>query len=158
MSDQIERKKQLLEKKEERIRIEKRLLKEKEQQRRAKKLIEIGQIAGQAGIDSLDRYLLLGAFLEISTQMKEEKSQSLWKKRADEFKEGNKNAYAMHQSLSISFQADPNKEVKVKLRAAGFRWNRFRNEFVGYGDPSAIEQLLTGESFKLEVLSCLSVK
>lgn len=59
MSDQIERKKQLLEKKEERIRIEKRLLKEKEQQRRAKKLIEIGQIAGQAGIDSLDRYLLL---------------------------------------------------------------------------------------------------
>ena len=153
MSDQIERKKQLLEKKEERIRIEKRLLKEKEQQRRARKFSEIGQIAAQAGIDSLDRHLLLGAFLEISLQMKEAKSQSLWKKRADEFEEGHKNVSATRQSLSISFQADPNKEVKVKLRAAGFRWNRFRNEFVGYGDSSAVEKLLSGESFKLEALS-----
>ncbi len=149
MVDQIERKKQILERREERIRLEKKLLKEKEKQLRAKQCIEIGQIAIDSGIDLLDRHLLLGAFLEIGVKCNEQKNQVLWKERADEFI---KDRNVGSEPLSISFQADPTKEVKDKLRAAGFQWNRFRSEFVGYGEKSAVEHLLSGESFKLELL------
>ena len=147
--DRLERKKAILEKREDRIKAEKKLLKEKEQQRRAKKCFEVGQIAGKAGIDQIDKHLLLGAFLEICDKFNDLKNQDVWKNIADDFEK----ISSERKPVSISFQADPTNEVKARLRKAGFRWNRFRSEFVGYGDKSEIEHLLSGENFELEILS-----
>lgn len=66
--------------------LKEKLIKEKERQVRARRLVEIGKLAGKAEIDRLDEEVILRAFLEIAENLKEKKNNlEKWKKKQKSF-------------------------------------------------------------------------
>lgn len=147
MLNKIEEKKKKIDERIEKELLRKKMLLAKEKRKRASKFSDIGRLAYQANIDQIDEQALLGAFLEIARNMNDEKIHQ-WKNIADEFsKTQSKNSDLV---FCISFEEDPNQEIKQKLKEQKFTWNRFRKEYYGKGQRSDIENLLKGCKFKLE--------
>jgi Conjugal transfer protein TraD len=143
--EQIAKKKQDLAKLE-------RLIKEKEKQKEQKKKIktsiEIGNLASKANIDTIDRNILLGAFIEISQRCQNDECLEVWKKNARIFE---KNSESNREDLlSISFKSEIPDYVKSKLKNQKFRWNKFRKEFYGYANKQELESMLNGLEYVIE--------
>lgn len=150
MASEIEEKIKKIEAEKEKIRLKEKLIKEHEKRQRSKNFVEIGRIAGKAGIDSLDKEILLGAFIEIAQNYQDEKYKTAWKEKAINFLKGQN--VSKETPLSICFSSAPSKEIKDKLKSLGFRWNSFRKEFLGYADESALQEILVESEYKIEVL------
>lgn len=148
--NRIEAEKQKLDEKKKKIVLQERILKEKEKKQRALRFEEIGRIAVKANIDILDEHTILGAFLEISDKIKENNSIDTWKVRAEKFLQVI--AKADDSPISISFESDPSAETKSKLKDAGFKWNRFRKEYYGFGNRSEVQKLFQEAGCTIEVL------
>lgn len=144
----LELEKEKLEKKKKQLLLKEKLIKEKERQVRARRLIEIGKLAGKAEIDRLDEEVILGAFLEIAENLKEKNNLEKWKKKAKAFLENTEES--TQEPLIISFSSNPIPEIKSLLRELNFKWNNFRKEFYGYGDRKSLERALVGTDFRID--------
>jgi len=149
--NELEKKKEALKLKKSRIEHQERLIKLKERKNRTRILIEIGGIASKAGIDHLNTNTLLGAFLEIKEKEKEEGMLNRWtKKGAEAFDlDREKNG----EAVILTFESEPDKKVKTKIREAGLRWNRFRKEWQGYAKRENLEKLLKGTEHQIQTIS-----
>ncbi len=148
MSKQIDDKLAKIEERKKKLQLKEKLLKEKEKQKRARRFSDIGRIAYKADIDTFEDDILYGAFLELSSKASDEKKK--------EWEESGK-SHASKQSsdstpLSITFENVPSSVTKKMLKELGFRWNKFRKEFCGFGDQLEIEKSLSGEKYRIEVL------
>ena len=123
------------------------LLRKKKEKKEVGKLIEIGKLALQAGILSLDRETLLGAFLDIASRTTDEKTLSNWKKSGEKALLSNK------QDLIISFAEVTSNEINNLMTSHSFRWNRFRKEWYGKGEKEMLEKILEGKNAKIEVIT-----
>lgn len=145
----LELEKEKLEKKKKQLLLKEKLIKEKERQVRARRLVEIGKLAGKAEIDHLDEQVILGAFLEIAENLKEKRNLENWKQKAKAFLENAEES--IQEPLIISFASNPAPEVKFLLRELNFKWNNFRKEFYGYGDRKSIEKALAGTEYMIDL-------
>ena len=150
MSDSISAELQKIEYKKRKLQIQEKLLKEKEKQKRVRRFSLIGKIASKADIDHLDDETLLGAFLEIASNLPSEEKIEEWKNNGKSFVSNGKGSDGT--PLSVAFPNDPKPEIKKILKGLGFRWNSFRKEFYGYGRKDEIQQALSGVDFRIEVL------
>ena len=146
----LEKKKEELKLKKSRLEAQERLLKLKERKKRTRLLIEIGGLAGKANIDHLNTNTLMGAFLEIKEKEKEEKVVKRWTQKGAEAFEREKNENG--EPLVLTFEKEPERVLKGKIREAGLRWNRFRKEWQGYGVPSQLEEMLKGTGHTIKPL------
>lgn len=136
----LEEEKQKLALKKSRIEAKEKRLKEKERKVRTRRLIELGGLVSKAGIEELNNNALLGALLDIKEKLKEESAVKKWKdKGAAAFE---KDKAQNGEALIVSFDAEPQREAKDKLRNLGLRWNRFRREWQGYGKKDLLEKEL----------------
>ena len=152
----LEKKKEALKLKKSRIEHQERLLKLKERKNRTRQLIEIGGIASKAGIDHLNTNTLLGAFLEIKEKAEEEAIFKQWTKKGAEALDVLEKQNG--EPLILTFSEEPKKAVKVKIRGAGLKWNRFRREWQGYAKKAHLEKLLEGVEHQLHALGNQSSK
>lgn len=134
----------------EKLALKERMLAMKERKKRVKRFSEVGKIAYSAGIDQLDQAILLGAFLEISSQLSEKLKIDHWKRLADEF---SKEQETEKSGLIISFQNPPSDEIRTTLKEMKFRWNKFRGEYYGYGEKKLLDELLKTCQANIEVVS-----
>lgn len=147
MLNMIEEKKKKIDAQIEKNLVRKKMLIAKEKRKRASKFNNIGKLAYRANIDQLDEKALFGAFLEISTNISEEKINQ-WKEIVKkDFEIQTKN---LDQLFGISFLEEPSQEIKKKLKENKFSWNRFRKEYYGRGQRQEIENLLKGCKVKIE--------
>lgn len=136
----LEEEKKKLALKKSRIESKEKRLKEKERKVRTRRLIELGGLVSKAGIEELNNNALLGALLDIKEKLKEESTIKKWKdKGAAAFE---KDKAQNGEALIVSFDAEPPREAKDKLRSLGLRWNRFRREWQGYGKKDLLEKEL----------------
>jgi len=147
MTSKLEEKKRKIDEQIEKSILRKKMLLAKEKRKRASKFSNIGRLAYQANIDTIDEKTLLGAFLEIAKNLNDEKI-SQWQNNAEEFL--NFLSKKTDQSFCILFLEEPSLEVKQKLKETKFQWNRFRKEYYGKCQKAEIEKLLNGCKFKLE--------
>jgi len=149
--NELEKKKKALKLKKSRIEHQERLLKLKERKNRTRILIAIGGIASKAGIDHLNTNTLLGAFLEIKEKEKEEGMLNRWTKKGAEAFDLDKEKNG--EAVILTFESEPDKKVKTKIREAGLRWNRFRKEWQGYAKRENLEKLLKGTEHQIQTIS-----
>ena len=136
MATNIEDEKKALKLKKSRIEAKERLLKLKERKKRTRLLIEIGGLAAKAGIDHLNTNTLLGAFLEIKLASNDEGIVKKWTQNgAETFEADNQES---GEALILTFDSEPDRAVKIRIREAGLKWNRFRKEWYGYGNHEEI--------------------
>lgn len=149
--NELEKKKEALKLKKSRIEHQERLIKLKERKNRTRLLIAIGGIASKAGIDHLNTNTLLGAFLEIKEKEKEEGMLNRWTKKGAEAFDLDKEKNG--EAVILTFESEPDKKVKNKIREAGLRWNRFRKEWQGYAKRENLEKLLKGTEHQIQTIS-----
>lgn len=143
----IEEEKKKLALKKSRIEAKEKQLKDKERKVRTRRLIELGVLVSKAGIEELNNNALLGALLEIKERLKEESTVKKWKdKGATAFE---RDRAESGEALIVSFDAEPPREAKDKLKVLGLRWNRFRREWQGYGKKDLVEKELQGFEAKI---------
>lgn len=138
-----DRLKELAEKKE-KLKFQERQLREKSRKQKTKRMIEVGGIAANFGIDSFDNQTITGAFAEI-----QERSQPAvlenWRKKGEALSKK-----SLHPLL-VSFGKEPSDEVKMTLKTLRFKWNSMRREWQGYGIKDEIEKLIQEFQGKVEV-------
>ena len=138
-----DRLKELAEKKE-KLKFQERQLREKSRKQKTKRMIEVGSLATNFGIDAFDDLTITGAFAEI-----QEKSQPAqlenWRKKGEALSKKSLTP------LLISFGKEPNDYVKMTLRNLRFKWNSMRKEWQGYGIKEEIEKLIHEFQGKVEV-------
>lgn len=132
----------------------KRLLKEKEKQKiaklKSKRHTVIGKLADRAEVSELDQNILLGAFLEIKEQASSKEQIKTWKEKASSLQK--KELESGDTAFSISFDESFGTEEKKIMQSLKFRYNKFRNEFYGYGKESDIKFALEKYVCKIEPL------
>lgn len=136
MENTLKDKLKKIEEKKSALEIKQRLLKEKEKQKieklKIKKYQELGKIADKIGILNLDEDLLFGAFLEIKKLSKSPEKLDEWK---SSFKNLNGSINKKTDSpISVKFHDSIGVSEKTKMKELGMRYNKFRNEFYGYGE------------------------
>jgi len=149
--NELEKKKEALKLKKSRIEQQERLIKLKERKNRTRVLIEIGGIASKAGIDHLNTNTLLGAFIEIKEKEQEEGLLKRWTKKGAEALDRDKKKNG--EPFIVTFNAEPEKKVKIEIRQAGLRWNRFRKEWQGFAKRATLEKLLKGTEHQIQALA-----
>lgn len=150
MTTDIEKEKESLKLKKSRLEAKERLLKLKERKKRTRLLIEIGGLVAKAGIDHLNTNTLIGAFLEMKEKSKDETTIKKWTQKGAEAFEKDEQENGV--PLIVTFEEEPQRDIKSKIRGLGLKWNRFRKEWQGYGVPSDLEEILKGTSHKIETL------
>lgn len=150
MIQDIEEEKRKLAIKKEKIQIREKLLREKERKKRARRFEEIGKMAFKTNIDTIEKDALVGAFIEIYEQQKDDATRERWKRKSEEFAKKEEKTDAT--PLSVKFTNEPTKNTTDKLKELNFKWNRFRKEYYGYGSKERLEQILEGNDFLIEVL------
>ena len=145
--DLTEEKKKLALKKS-RLESKEKRLREKERKVRTRRLIELGGLVSKAGIEELNNNALLGALLDIKEKIKEESVIKKWKDQGAAAFEKDKAENG--EALIVSFDAEPPREAKDKLRDLGLRWNRFRREWQGYAKKPLLEKELQGFEVTVE--------
>ncbi|MFI5343902.1 MAG: hypothetical protein ACHQUC_06750 [Chlamydiales bacterium] len=134
----------------EKIVLKEKMLVMKEKKKRVKQFSEIGKLAFDSNIDQLEHEILLGAFLEIASQVTEKSKIDHWRNLARKFSKDHENE---RSALIILFQNPPSEEIKESLKEMKFRWNKFRGEYYGYGDKKVLSDLLKSAQAKIEVAS-----
>lgn len=140
MEQKLEEEKKKLALTKSRIEAKEKRLKEKERKVRTRRLIELGGLVSKAGIEELNNNALLGALLEIKEKLKDEPTVKKWKDTGAAAFE--KDRAQNGEALIVSFDEEPPREAKTKLRIMGLRWNRFRREWQGYAKKDVLKKKL----------------
>jgi len=112
--------------------------------------IELGGLIIKARVNDLNNNALLGALLEVQEKMKEDSTVKKWKDKGDAaFKKAKKEN---GEKLILTFDMEPSREVKNKLKDLKFSWKSFRKEWWGHGQREIVERELKGFEFDLEVV------
>lgn len=136
----------------EKLILKERAAKEKERQKRMIALGHIGKLFVQANIDSLEKETLFGALLDIAKQAKDKHNQERWNQLAKDFYTDQN--MKGKTPVIVSFKSGhPKKELKMKIAEFNLKWNRFRKEFYGYGNPDVIKTALSGTDAKVEAMA-----
>lgn len=151
MTTDLEKKKSKIEEKQKNLLQEKIRLAEKEKKIRDKRFFDIGRLANKANIEHLDNEILLGAFIEISNNSKEESLLKKWKKIAEEF--SNEKMQSDKTPIVIKFKTDPRKEILSILKEENFKWCRFRKEFQGLSNYEKIKDLLQETDASIQIIA-----
>ena len=123
-------------------------LKRIQRAQRTRRLIEIGGLAVKAGIDELPRAALYDRFLRIAEDAKNNpKAVPLWERAGGRYfqKEEDSRVVAVAR-----FKGRIEPEVAASLRAAGFRWNRYRQEWNGKVEWDEAKKLVDDTGGKIE--------
>lgn len=147
----LEEEKKKIALKKSRIEAEEKQLKEKERKVRTRRLIELGELVSKAGIGELNNNTFLGALLDIKEKLKEESTVKKWRDQGVAAFEKDRDQNG--EALIVSFNVEPPKEAKDKLKNMGFRWNRFRREWQGYGKKDLLEKELKEFGAMIEPVS-----
>ncbi len=133
--------KEKIEKEKERLKQKERLIRLKEQKEESKKIFEAGKLLKKAKLLSEDPKVLLGALLEVSQEIADEKRVEKWKEKADQFQDKGE---GKSDAVIVTFDKEPSTEAKAEIKKLGLRWNKFRNEWYGYASindaKSSLEQ------------------
>lgn len=133
------------------LEMKEKLIKEKERKLRTKRLIELGSIITSAGLDDLEKEILLGAFLEIKNLSGKDGKINDWREKGKGFLKTDEELNP--QPLIISFASELPGEIKTALKKKKFKWNQFRREWYGYGKKEELEKSLSGLNANVEVAS-----
>lgn len=133
-----------------RARLEKRqkIINEKERKIKLKKVIELGDLIVKAGLDDLDREVLLGALLEIKELSTNKGGVKKWTEKWNAWMNLNR-----PQRLIISFEGESSAEIINILRSRKFKWNPFRHEWYGFGKKEELQVLLGKDHAKVTEVS-----
>lgn len=143
----FERKKIDIEEKKKKIRLQEQILREKEKRRKIKRAEKIGRLAVKAGIDDIDDDAFLGAFIEIAEKSENQKDVERWKKRSTSF-----TSKTCPDAIILTFETPPSKEEKETIKSLGLKWNKFRNEYYGYGELDALKKEFPDENCTIRVV------
>ena len=142
MGKSIEEERQRITLKKSRLEAKEKLLKQEDRKLHNRRLIEIGTIVSKAGVKDMDNNALLGALLEIKERSSNELTMKEW------FENGRavfqKEIKEIGEALIISFNSEPSKEAKKRLKELRFAWNNFRKEWYGYGKKKELEDIFVG--------------
>lgn len=149
-AENIEAKKQKLAQKKEKLVREERRLALHARKARTAKLIRLGGLFEDAGLFELDPKALLGLLLESYEAAKDPSVVSRWldlgsrKLESKESEEG--------VALIVQLDIDPPQKAVDLLKSMNFRWNKFRQEWQGYGNKEKLLDLLSEAKPKIEVV------
>ena len=149
-SDLLTKEKKSLEEKKEKLKLREQILKEREKKALHKTFVSLGKLVHEAGLSSLDEQTLRGALAELSNSAKDSTKRAQWKKAA-ELLQSQKDSHEQSQ-IVIVFQEIPDANTKKMLRDLQFKWNSFRKEFYGYGNPGKIKALTKELKCSVEVI------
>jgi hypothetical protein len=131
----------------EKLRSKERLIKLREQKLEDKRLYAVGRLARKAGLLSMEDNTLLGALLSIADQMENEQSVEAWNKRSEKAESTSKQE---SEAIIVSFKEEPSTKAKSIIKKLGLKWNKFRSEWYGYGDPSKVREELSEYGAEVE--------
>jgi len=153
----IDKQKEKLEQKKNRLVLEEIKLKLKERKARTRHLIEVGGVVAKAGLDHLSTNTLYGALRSIKETMDNDSSVlTKWTKIGDELFSAEQDIFT---SVIISFESQPDKTIRDQIRLQGLRWNKFRQEW--YGSVKCIDSLkkcISATPHNIEILDIHSIK
>ena len=148
MSVLLMKQKKALEDKKNKLRDKEKFIKEREKRTSQKQMLEVGRLAAKAKIAKIELDSLFGAFLEIAENLSNAEKLAQWKEKSSI--ENSKNMSG--NRITISFKQTPENSVKEQLKKLNFKWNRFRGEYYGIGDKSALSVILKNTEHKIEVI------
>ena len=138
--------KERLERQKARLQSQEQKLKTLERKQRTRRLIELGGLIVKADLDALNNNSLLGALLSLKQQMtNNETIIHKWTEQgaiAFEALEQNQSTGTGKTPAVITFNSEPQRELKSKLRDLNFKWNPFRKEWYGYGNLHELKSLI----------------
>ena len=148
----VEEQKKKLEKKKHRLSIEETKLKLKERKARTRHLIENGGLITKAGLDHLPSNVLYGALLSLKEQINE--SQEIiaaWIVKGDAAFNEEQQKFT---PVILTFENQPDKEIRDQVRSLGLRWNKFRKEWYGTcTDLDVLNAVIKDQQHKLQILN-----
>lgn len=142
-SNLLERKKQALELKKNRLKQLESHVKLMERKSRTRKLIELGGLVAKAGLDDLESNVLYGALLEIKEKTDDMKVVKAWAHKGGA-------AFARENSdkspVIVKFETKPDEEIRMKIRELGLKWNALRGEWQGHVLLPELKEVLRNQS------------
>lgn len=146
-NEAIEEEKQRIEEQKQKIKQKEKVLKNIERRDQKKQILEIGKLACDEKIHTLDKKALIGAFREIAEKSINIETINAWIKKSSINEKLKNNSSA----IIVSFEETPSKEIRDKLKSLKFRWNAYRGEYYGRGSKNELEELCQGLQFKIEI-------
>jgi hypothetical protein len=141
-----------LEQKKARLAAEEVKFKIKERKARTRLLIELGGLVVKAELESLPSNTLYGALLSLKDQMQTNNQNIIdnWTKVGRSvFDKEEKDK----QTIILTFEAEPTKELTSKIRNLGLKWNFVRKEWYGcVTDMDLLKETLKEQSHKIDVI------
>lgn len=141
-----------LEQKKARLAAEEVKFKIKERKARTRLLIELGGLVVKAELESLPSNTLYGALLSLKDQMKTNNKNIIdtWTKVGRSvFDKEEKDK----QTIILTFESEPPKELTSKIRNLGLKWNFVRKEWYGYvADMDLLKDTIKEQSHKIDVI------
>ncbi|WP_085784273.1 conjugal transfer protein TraD [Candidatus Nucleicultrix amoebiphila] len=145
-SNLLERKKQALEFKKNRLKQLESHVKLMERKSRTRRLIELGGLVAKAGLEEWDTNALYGAFLEIKESAEDVKTVKAWAhKGGAAFARKNTNK----SPVIVKFESKPDEETRTKIRELGLKWNALRGEWQGYIELRVLKEVLQKEDVQV---------
>ena len=132
------------------IGLQEKKIKDKERKAETKQLLELGRLVRKAELDIIDKAPLFGSFLEIKERSQDSFNISKWKDKGLEALK--KDEVTDSTALVIIFNPEPSEEAVLYLRERGFKWNRFRKEWYGYGNKQEFGQAIQNDNPKIEII------
>lgn len=121
-------------------------LKLTERKKRTRRLIELGGLIVKAELEELNNNTLLGALLSLKSSLsKNETILYEWTEqgaKAFETLDQNQSTGTDKTPVVITFNSEPPRELKSKLRDLNFKWNPFRKEWYGYGNLHELKPII----------------
>ncbi|CAN0566717.1 unnamed protein product [Ectocarpus sp. 12 AP-2014] len=148
----VEEQKKKLEQKKNKLSIEETKLKLKERKARTRHLIENGGLIAKAGLDHLPSNALYGALLSLKEQINESQEiMAAWIVKGDaDFNEEQQK----FTPVILTFENQPDKEIRDQVRSLGLRWNKFRKEWYGTcTDLDVLNAVIKNQQHKLQILN-----
>lgn len=147
-SNLLERKKQTLEFKKNRLKQLESHVKTMERKTRTRRLIELGGLVAKAGLEDLESNTLLGGLLHLKESVSDPKIR-------EKFAHHGGKAFASENSgkspVIVKFDEKPDEDTRAKIRELGLKWNAIRQEWQGYVDVEELECSL--ESHNASIVS-----
>lgn len=148
----VEEQKKKLEQKKNRLSIEETKLKLKERKARTRHLIENGGLITKAGLDHLPSNALYGALLSLKDQLDKNKEiMAAWGVKGDAAFNEEQQKFT---PVILTFENQPDKEIRDQVRSLGLRWNKFRKEWYGTcTDLDVLNAVIKNQQHKLQILN-----
>lgn len=145
-SNLLERKKQTLEFKKNRLKQLESHVKTMERKTRTRRLIELGGLVSKAGLEDLESNALLGGLLNLKQLLSDQKMK-------EEFAHQGGQAFAKENQnkspVIVKFDEKPDEETRSKMRELGLKWNAIRGEWQGYAEWQKLDEFLAGYSAEI---------